>query len=151
MPEELGGALNLTNVSGGGISVDFSETQDFEPLPPGIYPIEFIEVKAGTSAKGEQMLKCKIKATDEETGKTSNIFHNFMLQGRGAGFFKAFVTIFKDENWAINVLSNGQIIPEDLVGFECKAKISIKEYNGKTSNQIDGAGFIKYEPESGLI
>ena len=114
--------------------VDFSNTEDFEPLPVDLYEMEVKEVQLKSSkTKGEPMLSIKMEViAGEYVGRS--VFTNLMLVGRGLGITKQ---AFK----ALQI-PGGELDTDDLVGACCTVRLTQNVYkiedggDGQTRNRV---------------
>jgi len=114
--------------------VDFTQVEDFEPLPVDLYELEIKEVQLKQSkTKGEPMLGIKLEVIAGEFEGRS-IFTNLMLAGRGLGITKQ---AFK----ALQI-PGGELDVEDLIGATCTARLTQNVYkiedggDGQTRNRV---------------
>lgn len=117
-----------------GFVVDFTNTEDFEPMPVALYEIEIKEVQLKTSkTKGEPMLGIKMEVIAGEYAGRS-IFTNLMLAGRGLGITKQ---AFK----ALQI-PGGELDTDDLLGATCTVRLTQNVYkvedggDGQTRNRV---------------
>lgn len=77
------------------ITPDFSEAQELEPIPTGVYNARIVDVEQKTAkSSGNTYLKWKLQlfGAEGDLAKYNNwpVFYNTMTSGKGAGMLKQF-------------------------------------------------------------
>lgn len=127
-------------------AVDFSNVEDFEPLPVDLYEVEVKEVSLKNSqSKGEPMLAIQLEVLDGEY-QGRKIFTNLMLAGAGMGITKQ---AFK----ALQIPS-GEMNTEDMIGATATIRVTQRVYkiedggDGNVRNRV--STWISPEKLAGL-
>jgi len=114
-------------------TVDFSQVQDYEILPEGVYEIEVTEARVTKSKAGDAMLALKVAVLDGEYEGRA-LYPNLMLVGRGLGITKAAFTAMG--------LPGGKMDIDDLIGATSTVRITQHVYkvedggDGKARNNV---------------
>jgi hypothetical protein len=92
--------------------IDFSETQSFDPLPPGDYVVSVESAKPGKSTAGNPKVSLQVKVIEgEQEGRM--LFDDLVLTGKGAfkirQALKAFGLLDSDQDQV-------RLDSDDLVG-----------------------------------
>lgn len=97
-------------------------------LTPGVALWVVKECSAGTSRKGDRMLKLKLARVEDET---SHMYDNAMLEGGGWGIGKKKLGAFVPADFA------GDFDPQSIVGERFWVCTTIRTYEGKDSLSVD--------------
>lgn len=114
--------------------VDFTNVEDYEPLPVDLYEIEVKEVQLKNSRnKNEPMLSIKVEVIAGDYEGRS-IYTNLMLAGRGLGITKQAFTALQ--------IPAGELDVDDLVGATATVRLIQNIYkiedggDGRVRNRI---------------
>lgn len=104
------------------ITPDFSEaTEDLGTLPDGTYKTRIVDVEPKQSAKGTNYLKWKLQVFGGvgDAARFNNwpVYYNTMIEGRGSGMLKNFLTCAMGEQVA------GEFDTEMLLGREVEVTV----------------------------
>lgn len=115
--------------------VDFTDAEDFAPIPADIYEVEIKEVQLKTSQKGEGMIAIVLEVIDgEHQGR--HLYTNLMLAGRGLGITKAAFQALQ--------IPAGELDTDDLVGASASVRVTLRKWavedggDGRVRNRISG-------------
>lgn len=110
-----------------GISLDFSEVQEFEALAEGNYKVKVAEIEMKEGAKGPYL-----SFTFDVVGKKSKLFHNCSLAPQALFNLKRVL-----EALGMQVPSKAfDLDPDDLVGLTAVVEVGHELYEGKKRARI---------------
>lgn len=115
---------------------DPTEALSFKPIKPGTYEMRIDSI--GDLVKGPKANYVEIKFvfTDPDLDRAHGyIPRNYMLNGKGAGFFKALIEKVTGLEIAPNEPIN--IDTEDLIGQEVTVQVSNEEWESELRNRVD--------------
>ena|SRR6266702_811272 len=121
--------MNSSEEEGGG----------FEALPADEYEVEITDSTAKVASTGRNMFEVKFRV-EEGPYKNRVVFNNFVLVPENSTatgiFFRNMSTLglnkaYFDKNPSLETAA------EALVGRRCRARVSIRTYNGRERNQVD--------------
>lgn len=132
-------------------NLDFSQVEEFEPLPAGEYPVtvDHVEVKIGKES-GQPYLNWDLIVSDGDfTGR-----HLFMASGLGDKSLWRLKAIFDglgvlEEQMSLEVDDDsGYVISPELAGLPAVAVVRQEVYQNRTQNRVDDLlGSGAYEEE----
>lgn len=122
------------------IRVDFSEVQNFEPVPSGVYTVRVASIEdkqAGENAQnpGAPMLLWSFEVTEPEEFAGRRIFNNTMLSGKALFNLRNTLKALDPEN-ADEYDGEIEFEPEDFINKECVIEVSQEPYNDRMTNRI---------------
>ena len=110
-----------------GISLDFSDVQEFEALAEGNYKVKVAEIEMKEGAKGPYL-----SFTFDVVGKKSKLFHNCSLAPQALFNLKRVL-----EALGMQVPSKAfDLDPDDLVGLTAVVEVGHELYEGKKRARI---------------
>lgn len=119
------------------VTLDLSEARSFEPTEPGTYPMIVETAEPVKSKEGKSMLNIAFKFEDPETDQRCGlVYRNYMLAGKGAGFFRELWKALTGEELAIGEGAMYDVDTDDIIGKHVVAKITNREYEGRQQNEI---------------
>lgn len=117
------------------VQLDLTEARSFEPTEPGTYPMIVESADVTASKEGKPMLGVAFKFEDPELDqRCGQVFRNYMLAGKGAGFTRELWKALTGED--LEVGGQVDIDTDDIIGKHVIAKIDNKEYEGRLQNEI---------------
>lgn len=115
------------------VTIDTTEAQSFEAVEPGPYPMTVATAEVKNSSKGDPMLNIAYTFEDPATAKKAGqVFRNYMLSGKGAGFTREFLKVFGID---IPVGAQMDFDTDDIVGRHVIVQITNREYEGRLQNE----------------
>ena len=113
------------------LDLDLTEAQKFQPIPDNQYEFEITEIgDVKTSQGGGKYVNVTFTVTDAEdqTFVGRKVFRNFMLTGKGSGFFVELYEKATGEELEIGGLAS--VDTDDLIGRKILGQTKIKEQEG---------------------
>ena len=126
----------------GGLVLDLSSIADAperEPLRPGTYDCEVVDVELTDSKKGDKMVKWTFQTTDPDYNNT-RLWNYTVITGENAEMGQR---ILRDSIQRINTeidLSSVNIeeLGADMIGRPCRIRVKNEKYQGVTRNSVAG-------------
>lgn len=117
-------------------SVDFTNVQtlNMAPLPAGEYYVQVVACKPKTSSTGKGMLEWQYRVVEGEY-ENRRVFQNTMMQPENLWKLKQNLIGlgFTEEDLGGNIELN----PDELIGLECFAIVTQRDYQGQMRNNVD--------------
>lgn len=111
----------------------------FEPLPPSEYDVYVESAEPKKAQSGKDMITTKFKVeSGPYTGRT--LFNQFVISPENANalsfFFRHMRVLGLDDAF---FATNPPIekVASSLINKRCRARVSIRQYNGEDRNQVD--------------
>ncbi len=127
------------------LAVDLEEMEEFQPLPAGPYRAEVREIEVKHSEKvpgGYLAMKLRIDPEDfpadyDRDNAPEGISVTY-AQVKVPDGDRRKVRPFKQLLKALGITASGtDFNPDDWIGKECQAFLSVNEYNGALTNNVD--------------
>ena len=120
------------------------EQGNFPPIPEGEYVLACADVKDRTTKTGRAMATLELIVADGPY-EGRKLWHNVTMIPAGEAGHGLLVQALK----AFGLAFDGQLDfdTQDFKGQGCRAKVVVKTYEGKQSNEIPAGGFVTGEPQ----
>lgn len=129
--------LDMTDTDSGGFSIDFSDIEDFEPVPAGVYDAEIIQSKPGKSKAGYPKITLQWRILEGEM-ENRRIFQDLTFHPKALFATKAvLVGLGFDKEF------KGEVDPEELIGLNATINVAVEE-----SEQINPSTNEPYPPRN---
>lgn len=122
--------------------IDMGQAESFDAIPAGTYDAsltdwEFVDaadVKSGKSEYGYVKMEFTIEDGEFEGRKQ---WRNYSVAPKALGYLKrTLVALGADPEEVSGKLDTDEIMP-DLVGNNCRIKVSVGEFEGEANNSVD--------------
>lgn len=126
------------------LPINFHSVQaasDFPVYPPGVFTLKVTSVTQETAkSSGEPKLSVRLEIIDGPDGDTQyageTMFRSYSLQQKAERFLKRFLDACGIT--AESVGPEGELDDQALVGAEFRATVTVRQYNGRDTNDIGG-------------
>ena len=120
--------------------VDFSQVQEFTPLPEGTYEASLSgsELVAASKTSGQPYMALTFTVSEGEF-QGRKLFRNLSLQPQALWAFKQAVVRLganPDDFVGMLEMEDLQAIVGGLVGAPCRISVGLREYNGELRNEL---------------
>ncbi len=129
------------------IHLDFSNIEDFDPLPPGVYPviIESLQVRDSTEKPGNQYLNWVLSVSEGDYEGRKVFMTNGLTEKSLYYLHEQFLNLEVIEDDAAEMdlevdEETGYVLEPDVTGIAALAEVSQRVNKGKLVNQVDYLG-----------
>lgn len=119
--------------------VNFSDVQDFEPMPAGIYHVEVVDVKLKESQSSDYPYLNWEFVVLEEGYSNRKLWTITSLSPKAAFKMKEALIAFGESKEALT--DDFELDPETYIGRRCLAAVVQDTYQGKINNKIESLEF----------
>ena len=118
------------------VKLNLNNTGELSMVPAGDHVCVFHEVKEATSRNGNPMLVVILKPTEKEF-QNNRLYRNYSLTEKAAYYLKRDLLVpfgFCEDD---EDSKDFEFDPNELIGRECVATVSVGVYEGKERSQVD--------------
>ena len=118
-----------------GFTVNFSDVQNFEALPAGIYSVAIVDMEeVNSSPSGFPYFKVTMEILDGEFANR-RLWSNLSLSPKAAWKLQEALLAFGESS--DDLVAEFEFDPEKYLGVECKVSVSQTNYEGRLGNAVD--------------
>jgi hypothetical protein len=121
------------------VRMSLADAVSFKPLPEDTYDVEIIEVQGPTTSDGGTTYITPVLEVSDGDHQGRRLFHNVMLDGKGAGMGAEFLSKALGEDIDVDAMDEFAFDTDDLIGVQLRAVVVQREYpqgSGEFRNEV---------------